>query len=113
MVEVTRFRDGVVEYANAKILPKLTPGKQFAAGMAIGIAASKAEPMAKELAKNEIVKASGLIAENGMIDVDMLYDAAVNQLKRQKTLTLDVPMIGRLAFDENDIADLYRTIIAM
>lgn len=112
MVSAAQIRDGVVEYANAHILPKLTPGKQFAAGTALGIAAARAEELLRSLAENDIIKATGIIAENGMVDLDALYNAALTQLKRQKTLPVDIPFIGKLTFDETDITELYRTISA-
>ena len=112
MVEITRIRDGVIVYANERILPKLTPGKQFVAGTAIGIAASKAEAIAKTLAENEVLKASGLVAENGMVDLDTLYEAAIAQVRKQRTLPVEIPMLGRLVFNEDDLTELYRTIMA-
>ena len=111
MVEITRIRDGVVVYANERILPKLTPGKQFVAGTAIGIAAAKAETIARTLAENELVKTSGLVAENGMVDLDTLYEAALEQVRKQRTLPVEIPMIGRMTFDESDLTELYRTIM--
>ena len=112
MVSVNKIRDGVIEYAHARVLPKLSPGKQFAAGTVLGIAAARVDAIANELAANSAVRATGIITENGMVDIDTLYNAAMAQLRRQKTLPLDVPLIGRLTFDENDIAELYRTISA-
>ena len=112
MVEIARIRDGVLEYANAHVLPKLTPGKQFAAGMAMGIVATKADTLVMEAAKNDVIRASGIVAENGMVDIDLLFEAAIAQVRRQKTLPVDIPMIGRLTFNEDDIAELYRTIMA-
>ena len=112
MVEIARIRDGVVDYANERIIPKLTPGKQFVAGTVIGLVAAKADTLARMLAENELVKASGLVAENGMVDLDTLYDAALTQVRKQRTLPIDIPMIGRMTFDESDLADLYRTIMA-
>lgn len=112
MVSVTQIRDGVLEYVSARVLPKLSPGKQFAAGTALGIVAARAEELLRGLAKNTAIKATGIIAENGMVDIDSIYNAALMQLKRQKTLPVDIPFIGKLTFDENDITELYRTISA-
>lgn len=112
MVSATQIRDGVLEYASARVLPKLTPGKQFAAGTALGIVAARADELLRCLAESPVIKATGIIAENGMVDLDALYDSALTQLKRQKTLPVDVPFIGKLTFDENDITELYRTISA-
>ena len=113
MVSVNQIKNGVVEYATAHVMPKLSPGRQFAAGTALGIVAARADAIAAELAANNAVKATGLITENGMVDLDALYNAALVQLRRQKTLPVDIPMIGRLTFDENDLAELYRKISAM
>ena len=103
MVEMARIRDGVLEYATER---------QFVAGTALGLVAARADALTRALAENELVKASGLVTENGMVDLDTMYDAALNQMKRQKTLSLDIPMMGRMTFNEEDLAELYRTIVA-
>lgn len=112
MVEMARIRDGVLEYATERVMPKLSPARQFVAGTALGLVAARADALTKVLAENELVKASGLVTENGMVDLDTVYDAALNQMKRQKTLPLDIPMMGRMTFNEEDLAELYRTIVA-
>lgn len=112
MVEMARIRDGVLEYATERVMPKLSPARQFVAGTALGLVAARADALTRALAENELVKASGLVTENGMVDPDTVYDAALNQMKRQKTLSLDIPMMGRMTFNEEDLAELYRTIVA-
>lgn len=112
MVEMARIRDGVLEYATERVMPKLSPARQFVAGTALGLVAARADALTRALAENELVKASGLVTENGMVDLDTVYDAALNQMKRQKTLPLDIPMMGRMTFNEEDLAELYRTIVA-
>lgn len=112
MVSATQIRDGLLEYAHARVLPKFSPARQFAAGTVLGIAAARMDAIIKELSNNGAVRAMGIITENGMVDIDALYEAAVAQLRRQKTLLVDIPMFGQLNFDEADIAELYRTIAA-
>lgn len=112
MVEMARIRDGVLEYATERVMPKLSPARQFVAGTALGLVAARADALTRALAENELVKASGLVTENGMVDLDTVYDAALNQMKRQKTLPIDIPMMGRMTFNEEDLAELYRTIVA-
>ena len=51
-----------------------------------------------------------MISESGDINVDALYAAAMEQMQQQKSLALDIPIIGRMTFDENDLRDLYQAI---
>lgn len=112
MVEMARIRDGVLEYATERVLPKMSPARQFLAGTALGVVAARADALMKVLTENELVKASGLVTENGMVDLDAVFDAAAMQMRKQKTLPLDIPMMGRWTFDENDLRELYQTIVA-
>ena len=112
MVEMRSVRDGIVAYANERVLPKLTPGRQFVAGAAVGLVAARWEALMHDLINNDMVKASGLVAENGMVDVDALYDVLLTQMRKQGSLLIDIPMIGHMTFDESDLSELYRYIAA-
>lgn len=112
MVEMARIRDGIIDYATERVLPKMTPGRQFVAGAAMGLVAARADALMQELTKNELIKASGLITENGMVDVDAVYEAALVQMRRQGTLPIEIPMMGRMTFNESDLTELYRYIAA-
>ena len=110
MMEVARFRDGVMDYATNHMMPKMDSKGQFLLGMALGVLSSRMEAVINQLADNELVKALGII-QNGQIDYDILFNAAMAQIKRQGKLVWDVPMIGRLAFDEQDLRDLHQCIM--
>lgn len=112
MMEIARIRDGVLDYATERVLPKMSPARQFLAGTAMGVMAARADALTKALAENELVKASGLVTENGMVDLDTIYEAAMMQMKKQKTLPIDIPIMGRWTFDEDDLNELYRFIAA-
>lgn len=109
-MEASRVRNGIVEYYNQHISPKLDSKKSFIGGMAVGMATKNMDAVCVELSKNGAVRALGIIAENGDINVDALYEAAMAQMQRQKTLPIDIPLIGRMTFDENDLRDLYQAI---
>lgn len=112
MMEMARIRDGILNYATERVLPKMSPARQFVAGAALGLMATRAEAMVQELAKNDLVKASGLITENGMVDLDAVYDALLVQMRKQRELPIDIPMMGRMTFNESDLTELYRYIAA-
>lgn len=112
MMEMTRIRDGILDYATERVLPKLTPARQFVAGAALGLVAARSDALMQELAKNDLIRASGLVTENGMVDLDAVYDAMLVQMRRQHQLPIDIPMMGRMTFDESDLTELYRYIAA-
>lgn len=42
--------------------------------------------------------------------IDGLFNAAMTQMQRQGRLVWDVPLMGRLTFDEQDLRDLHQRI---
>lgn len=109
MVDFDSVRDGVLAYADAQIIPKLNKTGQFFAGMTLGILAGKSEEILKSAEKNEAIKALGVISGRE-IDVEALYAAAKQQIKKQKDFPLDLPLVGRITVCEDDLDELYRYI---
>jgi len=110
MVNPSQIRTGIGNYLNSAIMPKLDNGRQFAVGMVYGLAGSKIEDIVRNMANMPAIKMLGVVHENGEIDIDAVYEAALNQIRAQGRLTLDVPMLGKWTFDEADIRDLYQAI---
>lgn len=108
-MEIARIRDGVLDYATSHMMPKMDSKGQFILGMGLGVVSSRIEAVVGKLADNELVKTLGVI-QNGQVDYDALFSAAVAQMKRQGKLVWDVPLLGRLAFDEQDLRDLHQSI---
>lgn len=110
MVEIATIRDGVMDYAENHMMPKMDSKGQFVLGLSLGVLASRMEALIGQVADNELVKTLGIIRD-GQLDYDALFSAAMAQIKRQGKLVWDVPMIGRLAFDEQDLRDLHQCIM--
>lgn len=110
MVEIARIRDGVMDYATNHMMPKMDSKGQFVLGMALGLVGSRIEPIVSQLADNEMVKTLGVI-QNDQVDYDTLFGAAMSQMKRQGKLVLDLPLLGRMAFDEQDLRDLHQCVM--
>lgn len=109
MMEIARIRDGVMDYASTHMMPKMDSKGQFVLGLALGMVASRMEAIVGKLSDNELVKALGIISE-GQVDYDALFSAAMAQMKRQGKLVWDVPLLGRLSFDDQDLRDLHQCI---
>ena len=110
MMEITRIRDGVMDYATTYMMPKMDSKGQFVLGLGLGMVSSRIEALMGTLADNELVKTLGII-QNGQVDYDSLFNAAMAQMQRQRKLVWDIPMIGRLSFEEQDLRDLHQCIM--
>ena len=110
MMEVARIRDGVMDYASTHMMPKMDSKGQFVLGLGLGVIASRIDAIVGKLSDNELVKTLGII-QNGQIDYDAMFSAAMAQIQRQGKLVWDVPLIGRLSFDEQDLRDLHQCIM--
>ena len=109
-MEANRVGNGIVEYYNQHVAPKIDGKNCFIGGMAVGMAVKNMDNVCRALYGNGAIRALGVIGEDGNIDADTLYEAAMAQMQQQKTLPLDIPIIGRMTFDENDLRDLYQAI---
>lgn len=110
MVTLQQFTQGVKSYAQSGIIPHLPGDRQFAAGVAIGLVTNKADAMLQRLKESQMVQLLGLIDENGMVDDDALFTAMREQMQRQGTLQFDIPWIGRMTFNAQDVDALQRAI---
>lgn len=110
MMEIARIKAGVMDYATTHMMPKMDSKGQFVLGLALGMVSSRIESIVGQLADNEMVKALGII-QNGQLDYDSLFNAAMAQMQRQGKLVWDVPLMGRLSFDEQDLRDLHQSIM--
>lgn len=110
MMTCEQIKAGIGYWLSVKIMPRLDGKRQFVLGMAYALCAGRMDALIAEAGKNQIVKAMGLIDENGRVDIDALYNAAIAQMQAQQRLEIDIPIIGAFAFDENDLRDLRESI---
>lgn len=110
MVEIATIKEGVMIYADKHMMPLLDSKGQFILGVGLGMLSQRVEAMMATLAKNEVVKALGIVNGNH-VDWETMYAAALEQIKRQGKLSWDIPLIGRLTFDETDLRNLHQCIM--
>lgn len=111
MVTKEQFINGLVRFFDSDVIPQLpTAGKWMVGAMVIG-ASKKAENIIASLSVNPVVKAMGMIDENGMIDIDLLADSLRQSADKYGKLSVSFPVVGTMTFSSNDIerAKLYIT----
>lgn len=110
MVTADQIKAGIGDYLQQKMMPKLDNLRQFLLGTVYGLGAAKMDALLEQAAKTPMLRALGVIQENGEVDLGTLFEAAHAQLKAQGKLSIDIPFMGTFAFDEQDLRDLYQAI---
>lgn len=109
MVALQQAIEGVKGYMQSNIIPHLPMDRQFVAGVALGVAANKADKMVQQLKENQLVKLLGVI-DGDMLDDDALFMAMREQMQKQGSLMFDIPWVGKLTFSAPDIDALQRYV---
>lgn len=103
--------DGFGQFLQENVLTKMDSGRQFMTGLAYGIISAKSRDILNTIAENKIVKQLGIITQDNKIDIDLLYEAAQQQMKKQKKLILKIPYLGDFGFDNADLQQIYSNIV--
>ncbi len=106
MVTSNQLKAGTGDFLQTQLMPRLDGKRQFLLGTLYALSVNKMDALISQLAQNDIARALGVVAPNGEIDIDALYNAAYVQMQTQGKLKLDVPLLGNFAFDENDLREL-------
>ena len=109
MVTIDQAMRGVAQYADNEIIPHLPTGKGIGAGIALALILDGGKNRILALKDHPAVKMMGIMDEEGNIDLDRLYNAARTRVDGKK-IPWNIPVIGELKFDVNDVDRLYKYI---
>lgn len=107
-VTIDQAMRGAVRFADNEIIPHLPGGKGIGAGIALALIMDGGRSRILALREHPAVKLMQIMDEQGNIDLDRLYNAA--RPKFENKLSVSVPFIGELKFDQNDVDRLYKYI---
>lgn len=110
MVTVEQLKNGIGTYLQSRLMPRLDGKRQFLLGMVYGLSTNKMDELIAQGAQNPVIRALGVVQENGSIDIDALYNAALAQMQAQGKVPIEVPLLGMFTFDENDLRELRQMI---
>ena len=109
MVHYLKVIQGAVNYADAELIaPFNGSAKAWGIGIALGLAAKRADNVFAIIKNNPMLTALGLI-DGDMIDIDAVYAEAL-RMARKGSATVNIPIIGAVTFKESDVESLYRHI---
>ena len=114
MVSIERVEKGIANYMDTELMTKLPANgwERVVIGAAIGIAVKRSERVVNALRDNAIARALGVLTEDGSVDVDVLKDAAMEQVKKQGFAEIGgIPIIKKITFRAEDVEKLYQCIM--
>ena len=108
MVTIQQAQQGISRFIDNEVLPHMTGIKKIGLGMYSALALQNAAGALEKLKTNPAIAMLNVIDDNGMIDIDALYNVAVPMFAEKQTF--DLPVIGSVTFDRNDVEKLFRYI---
>lgn len=109
MYSIEQVQRGVIRYVDNEMISKLTGGAKWAVGAFCALYANNLSKIAEELRNKPAIAMLGILPEGGGVDVDALYNALKPQADKCP-ITIDVPIIGSLTLNSNDVDRLYDCI---
>lgn len=109
MVSVERVKRGVARYLDEEFTAKMSGWQKWVFGAGAAMYLENLGETVERLRKNELVKGLGILDETGNIDTDKLRRYFVAEAQKGSA-TFDIPLIGRVTLNENDVERLYRCI---
>lgn len=107
-VTIDQAMRGAMRYADNEVIPHLPGGKGIGAGIMLALIMEGSREKVLAMREHPAVKLMQIMDEQGNIDLDRLYNAA--RPKFENKLSVSVPLIGELKFDQNDVDKLYKYI---
>ena len=109
MVNYEQLINGVSKFIDSEIISQLTGNSKVFLGIGAGIALKKGETLYNNLKNHQMIKMLGIISEDGKIDIETLYEEAIKQA-RKEVIRVEIPMIGTLKLNDEDVEKLYSYI---
>lgn len=107
MISYEKFINGMVKYLDNEIIPQMTGVKKMAFGVGSSIFLKKGENVFNSIKDKEIIHSLELLDNNYNININMLKEEIIEKLNNEN-IEIDIPMIGTLTLDKNDIEKIYK-----
>lgn len=111
MVTMDQVKTGLIKYIDADIMPHLSGLRKVGLGVYVALASEKAVDMALQYRDHPAVAVLDVIDDAGNVDIDRLYQAVVPMVQSGEKIPVEIPLIGEIRMDRNDVEKLYRYIV--
>jgi hypothetical protein len=110
MVSLNQIQNGLVRYIDNELCPMLSGWKKWTFGAVSALWLGNTTEIFNKAKGNAVVQMLGVIDESDMVDIDKLYREFRKQAEKGAA-TFDLPVVGALTINKDDIERLYRYIL--
>ena len=112
MIELSKVILVTMKYVNDKIMPRLDSVRRYSLGVYMMLLRiNNPENVVISILERPFFNILNIRTSDNKIDIDKLYEAMHEQMSTQKKIEFSIPMFGNFSFDDEDLKDLYGTII--
>lgn len=108
MITMQQAQAGLLKYIDTDIMPHLSGIKKIGLGVYAGLAGQNIAAIMERYRKHPAIEMLGVVDENGNIDIDALYRAALPMFAEGQKTAINLPLLGELTVDKSDLEKLYR-----
>lgn len=111
MITLAQLQAGVGRYIETEIISKIPGWQRWVIGAGVSRLLSRSTEVFNQLKESKLVQLLGVIdPATDQIDIDALYSEFAKQAQ-QSAITFDVPLVGALTLNAQDVDKLYQYII--
>ncbi len=107
-ISLNKFEEGIRIYVSEEICPKLGDWRKWVIPVVIGMFIPKIDSLFQK--NKDMLILSGFVDNEGLIDVDSLYDNFHSVAEKSGDISQDIPYIGTLKLSSKDIERFYRIL---
>lgn len=109
MVTIDKVKSGAAQWIDRELQPKMSGLSRWVFGALGTGVVLKLDKLAENMRNNPIVSAMGIIDDNNMVDVDMLYQLIMPQAEKCPA-EISLPSVGTIRLTADDVRNLYTYI---
>lgn len=109
MVTLQAVKAGVQKYLEEELIAKISGWQKWIVGAALSMGIDKADAMYESLKNNDLIKMLNVIDDNGLIDIDAVYEKLMEQASKS-TASFTVPMLDTITLNVTDVEKIYKCI---
>ncbi len=105
MITINKLKEALGKYVDEEFTMSMGGIQAFGVGAAAGLYIRKIDSyiVAYEKALTDI----GILQKDGTLDMDLVYEILSDQFTKKQKLTVTVPIIGEVAFNQADLDKIY------
>lgn len=110
MVTVEQVQRGVSRWVDTDVIPHLTGARRLGLGLWAGLAAAGLPKAVERYRDHPAVQMLDVVADDGTVDLDKVYQAALPLFQSGEKYPFSLPGIGEMTVDRSDLEKLYQYI---